>query len=146
MIQSIRAREILDSRDNPTIEVEVKTKKGIFRAQVPSGASTGVHEAKELHDGGKRYGGKGVKKAVRNVNKILAPLLKGINPIYQKKIDQLMIKKDGTPNKSKIGANAILGVSLACSRAGAAQKKIPSYIHLQKLAKKQKKCLVLFSM
>jgi len=133
-IKSILAREILDSRGNPTVEVEVLLdNKRKAWAAVPSGASTGTHEALELRDGDKkRYGGKGVLKAVNNVNNIIAPKLKGLNPVEQKKIDELMIKLDGTDNKSKLGANAILGVSLAVARAGAIASGKPLYAYLKK--------------
>lgn len=132
-IKQIRAREILDSRGNPTIEVDVTTRKTCQSAAVPSGASTGVHEALELRDGTKRYHGKGVQKAVKNVETKIYPLLKGIDPSEQDKIDNLMIKKDGTDNKSRLGANAILGASLACARAAAAEKKKPLYLYLNEL-------------
>jgi enolase len=120
-IESIEAREILDSRGNPTVEVEVTLEDGSMgRAAVPSGASTGVHEAVELRDGDKkRYGGKGVLKAVENVNEVIAPELEGMDALDQVAIDRTMIKLDGTPNKSKLGANAILGVSMAVARAAA---------------------------
>ncbi|VDM00466.1 unnamed protein product [Schistocephalus solidus] len=124
-ILSIHARQIFDSRGNPTVEVDLKTAKGIFRAAVPSGASTGVHEAVELRDGIKdQYMGKGVLKAVDNVNKVIAPALvnQSIPVTEQKRIDKLMIELDGTENKGKLGANAILGVSLAVCKAGAAEK------------------------
>ncbi len=113
-IKSIKALEILDSRGNPTVRVKITLTNGVStKACVPSGASTGVHEALELRDGDKkRYGGKGVLKAVNNVNKIIAPKLIGKDPTKQRQLDQLMIKLDGTPNKSKLGANAILGVAL----------------------------------
>ncbi|XP_047131059.1 alpha-enolase isoform X1 [Hydra vulgaris] len=136
-ITKIHAREILDSRGNPTVEVDLTTSLGTFRAAVPSGASTGIHEALELRDKDpKRYLGKGVTKAVENVNEIIAPYLisKNIDCTNQKEVDQLMIELDGTPNKSKLGANAILGVSLAVCKAGAAQKGIPLYKHLADLA------------
>src|SRR3989344_5268828 len=129
-IKSIKAREILDSRGNPTIEVTIHTSSAIGIAAVPSGASTGTHEALELRDGGNRYHGLGVQKAIKNVQTIIAPKLKGINCQDQKKIDQLMIKLDNTENKSKLGANAILGVSLACARAAANEKKIPLYKYI----------------
>jgi len=129
-IKSIKAREILDSRGNPTIEVTIHTSSAIGIAAVPSGASTGTHEALELRDGGNRYHGLGVQKAIKNVQTIIAPKLKGINCQDQKKIDQLMIKLDNTENKSKLGANAILGVSLACARAAANDKKIPLYKYI----------------
>lgn len=134
-IKKIRAREILDSLGNPTVEVELTTDSGSFRASVPSGVSKGKYEAKELRDGGKRYQGKGVQKAVKNVNKIIEPKLKGKNPVCQKKIDDLMIELDGTGDKSKLGANAILAVSLACCRAGAAAKNIPLWKWISKIAK-----------
>jgi len=133
-IKKVTAREILDSRGNPTVEVEVLLDNGRKAwAGVPSGASTGSREALELRDGDKRrYGGKGVLKAVTNVNKIIAPKLKGMNPIDQKKIDELMLKLDGTENKTKLGANAILGVSMAIARAGAFASKKPLYAYLNK--------------
>eukprot|EP00004_Rigifila_ramosa_P000265 TRINITY_DN102_c0_g1_i1.p2 TRINITY_DN102_c0_g1~~TRINITY_DN102_c0_g1_i1.p2 ORF type:complete len:448 (-),score=124.52 TRINITY_DN102_c0_g1_i1:71-1381(-) len=138
-ILSIQAREILDSRGNPTIEVDLRTELGLFRAAVPSGASTGIHEAVELRDGDKRrYMGKGVLKAVENVNTIIAPKLIGMDPTKQEDIDTLLIKLDGTPNKGKLGANAILGVSLAVCKAGAAQKKVPLYRHIADLAGNKK--------
>ncbi|MCM1041704.1 MAG: phosphopyruvate hydratase [Bacteroides sp.] len=120
-IASIHARQILDSRGNPTVEVEVITVNGSFgRAGVPSGASTGVHEAVELRDGDKKlYGGKGVLQAVENVNNVIAKELKGMMVEDQIALDKRMIELDGTPNKGKLGANAILGVSLACARAAA---------------------------
>ena len=131
-IYSVRAREILDSRGNPTIEVDVRCDDGSFgRAAVPSGASTGEHEAVELRDGAKdRYLGKGVQKAVNNVNKKVAPKLIGLDVSSQGEIDRLMIDLDGTPNKSKLGANAILGVSLASARAAADSLGIPLYRYL----------------
>jgi enolase len=130
-IHSVQAREILDSRGNPTIEVDVVLSNGCRgTAAVPSGASTGTHEALELRDGGKRYGGKGVKKAVRNVDKTLAPALRGRDVRRQQDLDQLMIDLDGTPNKRRLGANAILGVSLAVAKAGAAAAKLPLYEYL----------------
>ena len=118
-IKDIRAREILDSRGNPTIETEVVTKKGFGKASVPSGASTGENEALELRDGGSRYHGKGVLKAVSNVNRDIKDVLKGIDCQNLKKIDQTMIDLDGTEDKSSLGANAILSVSLAAARAAA---------------------------
>ena len=128
-IETIKAREILDSRGNPTVEVDVILDSGIMgRAAVPSGASTGVHEALELRDGDKnRYGGKGVEKAVRHVNDVIAKALKGANPFEQSSIDSALIALDGTATKSKLGANAILGVSLAFSKAAAAQLGMPLY-------------------
>jgi len=133
-IKKIKAREILDSRGNPTVEVELTTNLGIFLASVPSGVSTGKYEAVELRDGGKRYQGRGVLKAVRNVNKIIAPKLKGRDPTRQKEIDNFLIKLDGTKNKSKLGANAILAVSLAVCRAGAAAKNLSLYQYISQLA------------
>jgi enolase len=136
-ITKIHARQIFDSRGNPTVEVDLHTEKGRFRAAVPSGASTGIHEAVELRDGDKSsYVGKGVLKAVANVNDIIAPeLIKaGLKVTSQKDIDDFLIKLDGTPNKGKLGANAILGVSIAVSEAAAAEKGIPLYQHLAELA------------
>ncbi|HPF42254.1 MAG TPA: phosphopyruvate hydratase [Bacillota bacterium] len=131
-ITSINAREVLDSRGNPTVEVEVYTESGAFgRAIVPSGASTGEREAIELRDGDKsRYLGKGVLKAVRNVNEIIAPELIGYDVTMQTYIDKVMIDLDGTPNKSKLGANAILGVSMACAKAAADWAGLPLYLYL----------------
>ena len=128
-IEDILAREILDSRGNPTIEVEVVVADGSFgRAAVPSGASTGVHEALELRDGDKgRYGGKGVLRAVDNVNNVIAEELVGWDVTDQKAIDELMIELDGTPNKGNLGANAILGVSLAVAKAAANYAGLPLY-------------------
>ena len=128
-IETIKAREILDSRGNPTVEVDVILDSGIMgRAAVPSGASTGVHEALELRDGDKnRYGGKGVEKAVRHVNDVIAKALKGANPFEQSSIDSALIALDGTATKSKLGANAVLGVSLAVAKAAAAQLGMPLY-------------------
>ncbi|TPX51182.1 phosphopyruvate hydratase [Synchytrium endobioticum] len=136
-IQKVHARQIFDSRGNPTVEVEVTTEKGVFRAAVPSGASTGIHEALELRDGDKgAYVGKGVLKAVSNVNNIIAPELikSNIDVTSQEAIDEFLLALDGTKSKSKLGANAILGVSLAVARAGAAQKAVPLYVHLAQLA------------
>ncbi len=140
-IKTVKAREILDSRGNPTVEVEVILDNGRKGwAGVPSGASTGSREALELRDGDKkRYGGKGVLKAVNNVNTFIAPKLKGMNPCDQKKIDSLMIKIDGTENKSKLGANAILGVSMAVARAGAISQNKSLYTYLNKKFFKEKK-------
>ena len=130
-IEMIAAREILDSRGNPTVEVEVGLEGGARgRAAVPSGASTGAHEAIELRDGGDRYGGKGVLKAVQNVNTRIAPNLVGYDPINQVGIDREMIELDGTANKRVLGANAILGVSLAVARAAAADLDLPLYRYL----------------
>ncbi|MBI3913863.1 MAG: phosphopyruvate hydratase [Chloroflexi bacterium] len=132
LINNIHAREILDSRGNPTIEVDVRLDDGAFgRAAVPSGASTGAHEALELRDGDKqRYAGKGVLTAVRNVNTIIAGALKNCDARDQKAIDARLLELDGTPNKSKLGANAILGVSLAVAHAAAASAKMPLYQYL----------------
>ena len=128
IIINIHARQILDSRGNPTVEVDVTTENGfIGRAAVPSGASTGEHEAVELRDGGSTYMGKGVLKAVENVNAIIAQELLGVSVFEQNLIDQIMIDLDGTPNKSKLGANAILGVSLAAAKAAAAELGMPLY-------------------
>src|SRR4051812_3980177 len=126
-ISEVKAREILDSRGNPTIEVDVRLSGGAMgRAAVPSGASTGVHEALELRDGdAKRYGGKGVLKAVANVNGAIASRLKGVDASAQKNLDDILIALDGTENKSKLGANAMLGVSLAASHAAAAAHGVP---------------------
>lgn len=132
LIQSIHARQILDSRGNPTVEVDVFTENGAFgRAAVPSGASTGVNEAVELRDGDKsKYLGKGVLKAVSNVNDIIAPELVGMDVFEQNTIDQIMIDLDGTSTKSKLGANAILGVSLAVAKAAAMESGQPLYRYI----------------
>ena len=128
IIVSVHARQILDSRGNPTVEVDVMTENGFLgRAAVPSGASTGEYEAVELRDGGKSYMGKGVLKAVANVNDIIAEEIVGMDVFEQNLIDQTMIALDGTPNKSKLGANAILGVSLAVARAAAEELGLPLY-------------------
>ena len=131
-IEKIVAREILDSRGNPTVEVDVILECGVMgRAAVPSGASTGEHEALELRDGDKqRYGGKGTLKAVENVNKIIAPALIGWSSLEQRTIDHKMLELDGTPTKSKLGANAILGVSLAVAKAAANYLDIPLYRYI----------------
>jgi enolase len=131
-ITEIRAREILDSRGNPTIEVDVRLEGGALgRAAVPSGASTGEHEAWELRDGDKkRFAGKGVRRAVTNVNNRIAPLLNGWDARDQAKIDNALIALDGTPNKGNLGANALLGVSLAVARAAAAAENLPLYRYL----------------
>jgi len=136
-VSKVFAREILDSRGNPTVEVEITTSKGTYRAAVPSGASTGIYEALELRDKDpKRFMGKGVLKAVNNVNSIIGPELisKNIDVTRQDEVDQLMLAMDGTENKSKLGANAILGVSLAVCKAGAAHKGVPLYRHIASLA------------
>ncbi|WP_417430847.1 phosphopyruvate hydratase [Halpernia sp.] len=130
-ISYIEARQILDSRGNPTIEVDVHTENGSMgRAAVPSGASTGEHEAVELRDNGKEFGGKGVLKAVENVKEVIAPEIIGISVFEQNYIDMLMIELDGTPNKANLGANAILGVSLAVAKAAALDLKIPLYKYI----------------
>ncbi|GAA96626.1 hypothetical protein E5Q_03296 [Mixia osmundae IAM 14324] len=132
-IKKVHARQIYDSRGNPTVEVDLTTDLGLFRAGVPSGASTGVHEAVELRDGKKAdYMGKGVLKAVANVNDTLGPALikSGLDVTAQAEIDKLLIDTDGSDNKGKLGANAILGVSMAVAKAGAAAKKVPLYVHL----------------
>ena len=132
MIKAVRAIEILDSRGNPTVRVFCTLTCGLtVSASVPSGASTGENEAVELRDGNKkRYGGKGVLKAVENVNAIIAPQLAGMEPSHQAKIDRLIIELDGTPNKAKLGANAILGVSMAVARAAAGAAELPLYAYL----------------
>jgi enolase len=144
-IQTIKARQIFDSRGNPTVEVDVHLSNGVFaRAAVPSGASTGVYEALELRDGGSDYLGKGVSKAVNNVNAIIAPALVGKDPTDQVGIDNFMVQQlDGTQNewgwcKQKLGANAILAVSLAVCKAGAAVKNIPLYKHIANIAGNKK--------
>jgi enolase len=133
-IKSIIARETKDSRNKPTVEVELETEKGVFTASVPSGASTGKNEALELRD----EDGRGVLVAIKNVNEVIAPKLIGKDIINQREIDDLMIALDGTENKSKLGANAILGVSMAVCRAGADAQKISLYEHIKKLAKNEK--------
>lgn len=131
-IEKIVAREVLDSRGNPTVEVDVILECGVMgRAAVPSGASTGEHEALELRDGDKaRYGGKGVLKAVENVNNVIAPALTGWSALEQRAIDHKMLELDGTPTKSRLGANAILGVSLAVAKAAAAYLEMPLYRYI----------------
>jgi enolase len=132
IIESVHARQIIDSRGNPTVEVEVTTESGAFgRAAVPSGASTGEREALELRDGDKKvFGGKGVLKAVKNVNEIIAPKIIGFNVLEQAKIDDTMIELDGTPTKCNLGANAMLGVSLACAKAAADYLGLPLYRYI----------------
>jgi enolase len=132
-ITKIKAREVLDSRGNPTVEVDVLTCDGVFRAMTPSGASAGSHEALELRDKNNRYLGKGTLKAVQNVNKLIAPKIKGMDCLHQDTIDKIMIKLDGTENKEKFGANAILPVSIAVAKAGAAAKKLPIYEYIGEL-------------
>ncbi|MDO8628033.1 MAG: phosphopyruvate hydratase [Candidatus Diapherotrites archaeon] len=141
IIDKIHARQVLDSRGNPTVEVEVWNGKDSAKAIVPSGASTGSFEALELRDGGKEFNGKSVLKAVKNVNEIIAPKLKGLNFEEQKQIDELMLKLDGTENKSKLGANAILGVSLAVCKLTAQKNAIPLYEHIAHLFGQKKVCL-----
>ncbi|KAF0374661.1 phosphopyruvate hydratase [Pediococcus acidilactici] len=131
VIENVKAREIFDSRGNPTVEVDVTLSNGIMgRAAVPSGASTGEKEAVELRDGGKRLSGKGVLKAIGNVNNNITVALKGVDPFNQANVDQIMIDLDGTNNKRKLGANAILGVSMATARAAANALHIPLYRYL----------------
>lgn len=130
-IIGLRAREVLDSRGNPTLEAEVELEGGaVGRAMVPSGASTGTHEALELRDGGSRYGGKGVRRVVASVNERIAPELIGMNALDQEAVDRAMLELDGTPNKANLGANAILGVSLATARAAAEALGLPLYRYL----------------
>src|SRR3984885_4525703 len=127
-IIDVVAREILDSRGNPTVEVDVRLEDGsLGRAAVPSGASTGVHEAVELRDGGARYGGKGVERAVAAVNAEIFDTICGLEAEDQVRIDRMMCELDGTPNKSRLGANAILGVSLALAKAAAQSTGLPLY-------------------
>lgn len=142
-IKNVKAREILDSRGNPTIEVDLTTDEAVFRAAVPSGASTGIYEALELRDKDKnRFMGKGVLKAIQNVNEIIAPALIGKDPTEQRVLDTLMVETlDGSKNewgwsKAKLGANAILAVSMAICRAGASAKKVPLYKYIAELAGK----------
>ncbi|HMI21581.1 MAG TPA: phosphopyruvate hydratase [Gaiellaceae bacterium] len=130
-IESVHARQILDSRGNPTVEVDVRLDSGALgRAAVPSGASTGAHEAVELRDGGDAYGGKGVAKAVSNVDGEIADAVRGRDPFDQAGLDRTMIELDGTPNKGRLGANAILGVSLATAKAAAADQEVSLFAHL----------------
>jgi len=137
-IKAVHARQIYDSRGNPTVEVDVTTEKGVFRASVPSGASTGIYEALELRDNDKsKFMGKGVSKAIHNVNAIIAPQIIGKDVTKQAELDNFMLALDGTDNKGKLGANAILGVSLAACKAGAAQKGVPLWRHIADLAGKK---------
>ena len=130
-ILKVRAREVLDSRGNPTVEVDVVTDEGVFRAMTPSGASAGQHEALELRDGdASRYMGKGVLKAVKNVNETISPKLLGLDPVAQGTIDNIMLKLDGTDNKDTLGANAILPVSMAVCKAGAASKGLAIFEYI----------------
>ncbi|KAK9318577.1 Enolase, C-terminal TIM barrel domain-containing protein [Lipomyces starkeyi] len=135
-VSKIFARSVYDSRGNPTVEVDVTTETGLYRAIVPSGASTGIHEALELRDKEKAWGGKGVLKAVSNVNAIIAPAFVAANIDIkdQAAVDKFLLELDGTPNKSKLGANAILGVSLAAAKAAAGEKGVPLYTHIASLA------------
>lgn len=134
-IKSVKAREVLDSRGNPTVEVDLVTGNGLFRAMVPSGASTGVHEALELRDGDKsRFMGKGVLKAVANVNEKIAPKVLGLDCTDQKGVDTVMLELDGTDKKENLGANAILSVSMAACKAGAASKNMPLYAYIAELS------------
>lgn len=136
-ITRIHARQIFDSRGNPTVEVDLTTAKGTFRAAVPSGASTGIHEALELRDEVKAdYHGKGVSKAIANVNDVIGPAIvaKKIDPANQKELDDFMLALDGTENKTKLGANALLGISMAACKAAAAAKGVPLYRHIADLA------------
>jgi len=136
-ITKIHARQVYDSRGNPTVEVDLVTETGLHRAIVPSGASTGQHEACELRDGDKtKWGGKGVLKAVNNVNTVIGPALikENFDVKDQPAVDEFLKKLDGTPNKTKLGANAILGVSMAIAKAGAAEKGVPLYAHISDLA------------
>lgn len=142
-IERIYARQIMDSRGNPTIECDITLSGGTFgRASVPSGASTGSFEALELRDGGNSYMGKGVSKAVHNVNEIIAPAIIGMNAENQTEIDEKMLALDGTPNKDKLGANAILSVSLAVARAAANAKKIPLYKHIANIFGNSNPCVL----
>ncbi len=136
-ILEVKARQVFDSRGTPTVEAEVKTKKGVFRAIVPSGASTGSREALELRDGEKAFEGKGVAKAVSNVNKIIAPKVKGFDVSKQKELDELMIGLDCTKTKSKLGANAILSVSMAACCAAAADAELPLFEYLGRISKRK---------
>jgi enolase len=129
-ILNVRGREVLDSRGNPTVEAEVSTSSFVVTAIAPSGASTGTHEVLELRDGGKRYGGKGVQKAVQNVNRLIAPKLKGMNVTELRAIDQVMIELDGTKTKERLGGNAMVAVSLAAAKAGAVAKGVELHEHL----------------
>ncbi|KAG2254171.1 hypothetical protein Bca52824_084307 [Brassica carinata] len=133
-VKGLKARQIIDSRGNPTVEVDLVT-DDLYRSAVPSGASTGIYEALELRDGDKSvYGGKGVLQAIKNINELVAPKLIGVDVRNQADVDALMLELDGTLNKSKLGANAILGVSLSVCRAGAGAKGVPLYKHIQELS------------
>jgi len=142
-IEKVHARQIMDSRGNPTIECDITLENGAFgRASVPSGASTGSFEALELRDGGNTYMGKGVLKAVKNVNEIIAPAIKGMDAENQTEIDEKMLALDGTPNKDKLGANAILSVSLAIAHAVANAKHIPLYQHIANIFGNENPCVL----
>jgi len=132
-ITSVKGREIFDSRGNPTVAVQVSIGENVYKAMVPSGASTGVHEALELRDGGARLNGKGVLRAVENINGPIAKKLEGMDPLEQAAIDQAMLDLDGTPNKAKLGANATVGVSMAVCRAGAGESGVELYEYIGKL-------------
>jgi enolase len=133
-IAKVKAREIIDSRGNPTVEVDIVTRKGVSRASVPSGASTGEHEALELRDNNRRYLGKGVRKAVGNINNVIAEQIVGRDCTQQAEIDELMIVLDGTPDKSSLGANSILAVSMAVCKAGATASETPLYEYISHMA------------
>ena len=133
-ITKVVGRQIFDSRGNPTLECDVYTHKGMFRGAVPSGASTGIYEAVELRDGEDEYMGKGVLRAVQNINDRIAPALIGQDPREQKKVDEIMFELDGTKNKASLGANAVLAVSIAVCKAGAEEKGVPLYKHIAELA------------
>ena len=142
-IKKIHARQIMDSRGNPTIECDIELSGGAFgRASVPSGASTGTFEALELRDGGASYMGKGVNTAVKNVNEIIAPALIGMNATEQPVLDEKMLALDGTPNKGKLGANAILAVSLALAHAVANAKHIPLYKYIAEIYGNANPCVL----
>jgi len=145
-IKDIRARRILDSRGNPTIEVTITTTTASGTASVPSGASTGIHEALELRDNTKSFHGKDVQKAINNINKIIKPKLKGQDATNQTHIDQLMLNLDGTDNKSKLGTNAMLAASLACARAAANSQHKPLYLYLHQLIKQKINILTPFEL
>ena len=133
-ILNLKAREILDSRGDPTVEVDIKTSKGVFRSMTPSGASAGKHEALELRDNDKsRYFGKGILNVIKNINEIISPKIIGLNCRHQETIDLLMIDLDGTDNKEKLGANAILPVSMAITKAGAFDKNLPVYAYISEM-------------
>ncbi len=134
LILGVKGREVLDSRGNPTVECDVRTDKGIFSAIVPSGASTGIHEALELRDGGKRFLGMGVLKAVKNINETISKRITKKMFTEQMELDETLIRLDGTPNKKKLGANAILAVSMACCRAFAAEKNQKLYEHIAEIS------------